>query len=61
MQLSTLLVAALAGTSSAYTLSVYSADNYQGTQKSYSTAGSRNVGFTVKSWIWESKLGDGCW
>lgn len=62
MKLSSILVAtaALAGTSSAYRLSVYSSDNYQGTQRTYTTAGSRSVGFTVKSWIWESTLGDGC-
>lgn len=62
MKLSSILVAtaALAGTSSAYRLSVYSSDNYQGTQRTYTTSGSRSVGFTVKSWIWESTLGDGC-
>ncbi len=55
-----LTAAALAGTSSAYKISVYSKDNYQGTQKSWTSAGSHSVGFTVKSWIWESPLGDGC-
>ncbi|KAK3988262.1 hypothetical protein QBC44DRAFT_329760 [Cladorrhinum sp. PSN332] len=62
MKLSAVLVAAtaLTGTSSAYRLSVYSGDNYQGTQKSYTTKGSRSVGFTVKSWIWSSSAGDGC-
>ncbi|KEZ39870.1 hypothetical protein SAPIO_CDS8815 [Scedosporium apiospermum] len=62
MKLSTVLLAAtaLVGTSSAYKISVYSKDNYQGTQKSWSSNGSHSVGFTVKSWIWESSLGDGC-
>lgn len=35
MQLQALLVSALAVTASAYRISVYSADNYQGTQRSY--------------------------
>ena len=55
-----LAAAALAGTSSAYKISVYSGDNYQGTQKSWTTAGSHSVGYTVKSWIWTSAAGDGC-
>jgi hypothetical protein len=35
MQLQALLVSALAATASAYRISVYSSDNYQGTQRSY--------------------------
>ncbi|KAK4224439.1 hypothetical protein QBC38DRAFT_458273 [Podospora fimiseda] len=62
MKVSALLVAAvtLLGSTEAYRLSVYSKDNYQGTQKTYTTKGSRSVGFTVKSWIWTSTPGDGC-
>ncbi|KAF3029610.1 hypothetical protein E8E12_000450 [Didymella heteroderae] len=60
MQLQSLLVSALAATASAYRISVYSADNYQGTQRSWTTAGTHSVGFTVKSWIWESSIADDC-
>ncbi|KAK5656019.1 hypothetical protein OQA88_5158 [Cercophora sp. LCS_1] len=62
MKLSSVILAAtaLAGTSSAYRISVYSKDNYQGTQKTWTSGGSHAVGFTVKSWIWESPAGDGC-
>ncbi|KAK4160359.1 hypothetical protein QBC43DRAFT_270708 [Cladorrhinum sp. PSN259] len=62
MKVTSILVAAatLLGTSEAYRISVYSQDNYQGTQKSYTTGGSHSVGFTVKSWIWSSSTGDGC-
>ncbi|KAG7289910.1 hypothetical protein NEMBOFW57_006287 [Staphylotrichum longicolle] len=61
MKLSAFFLAAtaLAGTSSAYRISVYSKDNYQGTQKTWTTGGTHSVGFTVKSWIWESGA-DGC-
>lgn len=55
-----LAAAALAGTSNAYRITVYSADNYQGTEKAWTTSGSHSVGFTVKSWIWSSPTGDGC-
>ena len=55
-----LAVMALTASSSAYTISVYSKDNYQGTQKSWSGHGTHNVGFTVKSWIWNDRIGDGC-
>lgn len=62
MKLSAVLVAAaaLAGSSEAYRISVYSKDNYQGSQKSWTSSGSHAVGFTVKSWIWSSAAGDGC-
>ncbi|KAF2994987.1 hypothetical protein E8E13_003959 [Curvularia kusanoi] len=60
MQLQALLLSALAATSSAYRISLYSADSYQGTQRTYTSGGTHNVGFTVKSWIWETSPGDGC-
>jgi len=60
MGFSAILLAALLGTSSAYRISVYSKDNYQGAQKSWSSNGSHSVGFTVKSWIWESVIADDC-
>ncbi|KAK4206727.1 hypothetical protein QBC37DRAFT_457712 [Rhypophila decipiens] len=56
-----LAVAALTGTSSAYKISLYSKDNYQGTQKSVTKDGSHAVGFTVKPWTWESGISDKCY
>lgn len=55
-----LAATALAGTSSAYKISLSSKDTYPGTQKTFSTSGTHSVGFTVKSWIWSTAGGDGC-
>jgi hypothetical protein len=41
MQLQVLLTGALAATASAYRISVYSADSYQGTQRSYVSSPSK--------------------
>jgi hypothetical protein len=61
MKVSTILASALfLATGEAYRISLYSSPSYQGTQRSYSTNGVHTPGFTVRSWIWDSNLGDGC-
>ncbi len=61
MKVTTLLASALVlATGEAYRISLYSSPSYQGTQRSYSTNGAHYPGFTVRSWIWDSNLGDGC-
>jgi len=61
MKLSSILLvgAFFVGSSSAYRISLYSEDNYQGIQGTFVTSGTHNANFTVKSWIWES-TNDGC-